>query len=554
MSSSLKKYSARKHFTWDRIKMALEAAEEGFYIWDLEEKEIYYTSRCLSMMGANQNEKAPNIFTQADETIHEDDVSFFKQEVTRYLNGHSYAPMRIEVRMKKLNSKSWSWVRVNGLAVRDSHLRPTMLIGVWVNINRRKTAEMRSVEDRELFQTLIEHIPDSIFFKNRESRFVLANTSTARKFGVPSPVDLIGRTDADFFDPTLSNETRDEELKIMQSGQPINADLRHETWLHKEDSWSQISKFPWYSRTGVLKGIVGISSDVTKIKKTEAEARQYAHQLEEKNKALHKEINLAKEIQLALLPYKIPSRQLEKDGKRRQVDFHHIFSPSEGVAGDWFSTFNVGDTGVGALVCDVMGHGIPAALIASMLRGMTGHLSIYAHDPARFITNLNNQLTKILKESNTNLFVSGIYAYLDLESHEVSVCSAGHPFPIFAHADGNVEKLQLPRGMVMGLMEGAPYQNCRFTLESGDRMMLYTDGVTEALNSEGEEMGAEYLIEHLKKTNAPDIKDFIQQALICVAKYSGSDKSHEPQNDDICMLGVSYTESDALAVEALPQD
>lgn len=119
-------------------------------------------------------------------------------------------PMRIEIRMKKLNSKSWSWVRINGLARRDKQRRPVMLVGVWVNITRRKTAELRAAEDRDLFHTLIEHIPDSIYFKNRESRFVLANTATANKLGVPTPADLTGRTDDYFFDQTMSDVSRKE--------------------------------------------------------------------------------------------------------------------------------------------------------------------------------------------------------------------------------------------------------------------------------------------------------------------------------------------------------
>ena len=144
--------------------MALAAAEEGFYIWNIKTGVIHYTDRCLTMMGASRKEKAPNIFTQPELTIHEEDQAFFSQEVRRYLDGHSHVPMRIEIRMKKLNSKSWSWVRVNGLARRDKQRRPVMLVGVWVNITRRKTAELRAAEDRDLFHTLIEHIPDSIYW------------------------------------------------------------------------------------------------------------------------------------------------------------------------------------------------------------------------------------------------------------------------------------------------------------------------------------------------------------------------------------------------------
>ena len=282
MPPSRNRHSAQRVFTWDKIKMALAAAEEGFYIWNIKTGVIHYTDRCLTMMGASRKEKAPNIFTQPELTIHEEDQAFFSQEVRRYLDGHTHVPMRIEIRMK-LNSKSWSWVRVNGLARRDKQRRPVMLVGVWVNITRRKTAELRAAEDRDLFHTLIEHIPDSIYFKNRESRFVLANTATANKLGVPTPADLTGRTDDYFFDQTMSDISRKEEMDIMVTGRPIRARLHHETWLHKDDSWSQISKFPWYGRNGELKGIVGISSDVTKLVKTEIKATETARILEEQN-------------------------------------------------------------------------------------------------------------------------------------------------------------------------------------------------------------------------------------------------------------------------------
>ena len=130
MPPSRNRHSAQKVFTWDKIKMALSAAEEGFYIWNIKTGVIHYTDRCLTMMGASRKEKAPNIFTQPELTIHEEDQAFFSQEVRRYLDGHSHMPMRIEIRMKKLNSKSWSWVRVNGIARRDKQRRPVMLIGV----------------------------------------------------------------------------------------------------------------------------------------------------------------------------------------------------------------------------------------------------------------------------------------------------------------------------------------------------------------------------------------------------------------------------------------
>lgn len=493
------------------------------------------------MMGASRKEKAPNIFTQPELTIHEEDQAFFSQEVRRYLDGHSHVPMRIEIRMKKLNSKSWSWVRVNGLARRDKQRRPVMLVGVWVNITRRKTAELRAAEDRDLFHTLIEHIPDSIYFKNRESRFVLANTATANKLGVPTPADLTGRTDDYFFDQTMSDISRKEEMDIMVTGRPIRARLHHETWLHKDDSWSQISKFPWYGRNGELKGIVGISSDVTKLVKTEIKATETARILEERNRTLEKEIDLAREIQFALLPYEIPSRSHTEHGLTRHADFHHIFTPSEGVAGDWFDAFPVGSSGVGAIVCDVMGHGIRAALIASMLRGLMEQLSHLADNPAAFLTSLNHQLAKILQRANTTMFASAVYIYLDLETGVMTASTAGHPHPIILGPDGIARKMPLPKGIALGLLDDATYHNAQFSLLAGSRILMYTDGLTEAANQDGEEMGVERLIDYFNNSSPHSTKDFVHQALTCVAKFTGCTN----QADDICMLGISYSEHEA---------
>ena len=532
--------SPEEVFTWDKIKLALNAAEEGFYIWNIKEDIIHYTERCLTMMGADKTKEAPNVFKQPELIIHEEDLNYFKQVLRQYMEGYSISPMRIEVRIKKLNSKSWSWVRINGEAERDEHHKPTMLVGVWVNITRRKTAELKASEEKELFRTLIEHVPNSIYFKNRESRFVLANTATAKKLGVPTPSDLIGKTDAYFFDKDMSEISRRDELQIMKTGKPIQGKLHLETWLDKGESWSLISKFPWYSRHGELKGIVGISSDVTRLVKMEQEARRTAIVMEDRNKSLEKEIDLAREIQFALLPYSIPSKQYIADHSIKKLDFQHIFTPSEGVAGDWFDVFNVGHHGIGAIVCDVMGHGIRSALIASMLRGLMEQNLSLAQQPDKFLEALNYQLTKIIQRANITMFASAVYLYIDLKTGVCTAASAGHPNPIIKTREGSAYKAILPRGLAMGLLESAPYNSTTIPMKPGMRVLLYTDGLTEASNKEGEEIGDERIVEHLSATETSDTKEFVHQALSCVAKFTGCTN----QADDICMLGITYAEID----------
>lgn len=539
MDSEGYRKTAPNVFNWDTVQLALKAAEEGVYCWEIDKKVVHYTDRCLTMMGLHHHEVAPNIFTNPEQTIHPEDLSFFRHELQRYLNGHTHLPMRIEIRLLSQTSRAWRWIRVNGLADRDEHHKPTRLVGVWVDISRRKTADQRAQEERDLFRTLIEHIPDNIYFKNRESRFVMANSATARKLGVSTPSDLIGMKDEHFFGKEMSDISRREELEIMETGRPFSSRIHHEVWKDKDESWSQITKFPWYDRDGHLKGIVGISSDVTKLVQAEQKAQMAADILDRRNQALEKEVDLAREIQLSLLPYSIPSRAWQTPDtppRLRSANFHHIFAPSEGVAGDCFEVFSVGDTGVGAMICDVMGHGIRAALIASMLRGLMEQLSGLGSDPAQFLASLNRQLTRILVRANVTMFASAMYAYMDLSTGTLTLSSAGHPAPILLSPDGKASMPSLPRSMALGLLETTLYHNTELHLESGSKLMLYTDGLTEAANKEGDELGAGRVMAELEQVDPKNIKTMILGALKCAGHFTGCSQL----SDDICLLGMEY--------------
>jgi sigma-B regulation protein RsbU (phosphoserine phosphatase) len=171
----------------------------------------------------------------------------------------------VEVRLLNQRSRGWRWVRINGLLEFDENKKPSRLVGVWVDITRRKMADLHAMEDRDLFRTLINYLPDNIYFKNRESRFVIANEATAKKMKVRTPSDLIGSRDSNFFDPEMCEIARAEEAGIMATGKPILNRIHHEKWKGGKSTWGKVSKFPWYAADGTVKGIVGISSDVTKL-------------------------------------------------------------------------------------------------------------------------------------------------------------------------------------------------------------------------------------------------------------------------------------------------
>ncbi|MDO5472994.1 MAG: SpoIIE family protein phosphatase [Akkermansia sp.] len=526
-------------FNWGLVRKALRAAEEGVYCWNINSGEIYYTEQCLRMMGLPvRGELAPNIFTTPELTIHEEDRQYFMNAVQRYLDRPTSSPLRVEVRLLNLRSRGWRWIRVNGLAERGKDKKPTQLVGVWVDITRRKMADMHAMEDRDLFRTLINYLPDNIYYKNRESRFVMANEATARKMGVRTPSDLIGCKDTHFFADETTEIARQEELEIMRSGQAITNRLHKENWKGGKNSWCKLSKFPWYAADGSVKGIVGISSDVTELVEAQQRYQRMAEQLDQRNRALEKEISLAREIQQALQSQRIPNREwINENGDGKLLaSFHHIYRPCTGVAGDCFEVFPVGESGVGMLICDVMGHGVRAALIAAMLRGLLEQFVSLADTPGLFLSSLNRQLWAIFERANLTMFTTACYVYFDLRKHRLTIATAGHPAPIVLGADGKAFLPLLRRSPALGLIENAPFRESELELEAGMKLMLYTDGLPEARNREGEEMGAGRVMDFLQQNPPLNIKDMLDFSLACMQSFTQS----PTQDDDICLLGVEF--------------
>ncbi len=533
--------SVSSEFSWETIRLALQSDKEGIYDWDIESNHIQYSSHCLELLAMDQETgDIPNIFTDWDSVIVDEDRAYFETSLRRYLEGHSDAPFRVETRFRNPHKTSWRWVRITGIARRAPNRQAIRLTGAFVDITRRKTAEAQLEEERHLFRLLIDHIPDNIFFKNRESRFVVANASTAKKLNVPTPSDLIGKTDAHFFDREKAGEWRKEEQRIMY-GQtpPIVSSLRRETWKTGEDSWCMATKIPWKGKDNQLKGILGITTDVTSMVQAQMALKRVAAELELKNQAFEKEIRLAREVQLALLPQQVPSTVYSHEGELRQLDFFHKYQPSGGVAGDWFEVFPINERKIGVFICDVMGHGVRSALVASMIRGLLEEAVRENPMPGAFLSLVNVNLSKILARSESTMFATAFYMLIDLKNKVVSYASAGHPAPLYRDSVHNeVRDLESPRGIALGLMEHAVYKDSSLALSDGMGFLLFTDGLIEASNSKGEELGRARVKQCLGQKLLGSAEDSVLKAMKCARDFTGGDSF----DDDICLLALKYKE------------
>jgi sigma-B regulation protein RsbU (phosphoserine phosphatase) len=196
--------------------------------------------------------------------------------------------------------------------------------------------------------------------------------------------------------------------------------------------------------------------------------------------AIENELRTAREIQQSILPRAMPDLP--------GVRFDAAYVPATSVGGDMYG-FLADERGAGVLVADVAGHGVPAALIASMVKIAVSSQARFADDPATLIAELN----AILRRDVRRAFVTATYLWLDTQHGRVTVCNAGHPPPLL-HRDGEFLELGAA-GVLLGRFGDARYSAVATELRPGDRIVAYTDGITEARDAREEAFGEERLRE-----------------------------------------------------------
>ncbi|MGA2629233.1 MAG: PP2C family protein-serine/threonine phosphatase [Terriglobia bacterium] len=241
--------------------------------------------------------------------------------------------------------------------------------------------------------------------------------------------------------------------------------------------------------------------------------------------AVAREMAAARKIQTSILPQQVPAVA----GLRVAVRY----VPMAAVAGDFYDFLVVDDRRLGILVADTIGHGVPAALVASMIKVAFAAQADHAGDPATLLSELN----RIFCRQGEGQFITASYLFLDLEGSTALYAGAGHP-PLLLRraATGRVEECEV-NGPLLGFRATAIYSHAGLKLCPGDRILMYTDGITEASSRADELFGGERLKEFLAKgsKSAPD--GFAEDLLRHLATWSGAN-SGRPQGDDLTLLVI----------------
>ena len=235
--------------------------------------------------------------------------------------------------------------------------------------------------------------------------------------------------------------------------------------------------------------------------------------------SIENELEIAREMQSSILPRSVPAL--------KNLRINAAYRPMTAVAGDFYEFIVVDQNRVGFLVADVSGHGVPAALIAAMVKVAMQSVAPSAHDPREVLRGLNRILAGQLQEQ----FVSAAYLWLDMEFRIALYSAAGHP-PLLRWRDGKLERIE-SNGLLLGLLSNSDYPVCELPLNSGDRFLLYTDGVLEPENAAGDFFG-DHQLEHIVRSNHSCLPAELSEELLSGIRQWRP--ASVPQQDDITLI------------------
>jgi phosphoserine phosphatase RsbU/P len=255
-----------------------------------------------------------------------------------------------------------------------------------------------------------------------------------------------------------------------------------------------------------------------------------------KNEQMETDLRMATELQQALMPNTHPSFSADPSDASSRLRFYHRYLPASMMSGDFFHIARLSDDTAGICICDVMGHGVRAALITAMLRALIETHAAEAADPGRFLTELNSEFTRILKQTGTLVFATVLYCVINIRERDARFARAGHPAPLHVRRTagevGAASSGKGSSGPAMGLIPNAQFKTTEAKLAPSDFLLFFTDGVIEVEDRGGRDFGIEGLRQSIRSNLNETTESLLEGIISDVYKFAGS----TVLTDDACLV------------------
>ena len=398
----------------------------------------------------------------------------------------------------------------------------------------KRTAELEDA--RGFLDSVLENLPVMLFVKDaRDLKFVRWNRAEEEALGIDRSA-AIGRSDYDFFPEEQASFFVAKDRAVLNGGQMVEIPEEAIQTAHRGLRYLHTIKVPVVGADGTPKYLVGISEDITERKRAQ----------EELARAREQEVEIGFKIQQTLLldqpPRDVPG-----------VRVAALTIPSQRIDGDFYDFFKHRDDCLDVIVGDVMGKGIPAALLGAatkshFLQALSRLISLSEPgtlpEPKDIVTLAHSEVARQLIELES--FVTVCYARLDLEKRTVDFVDCGHTMTIHFRAKTGTCAMLQGQNLPLGVREHEIHEQIRVALDSGDVLLFYSDGLTETRNGAGELFGIERLAECVRingRLEPEELVDRIRQAAVA---FSNS----ETFGDDLTCVAVRIEDRERPAFRA----
>ncbi len=355
---------------------------------------------------------------------------------------------------------------------------------------------------------------------------IYANPGFERLTGY-SVTGILGQNCRFLQGPGTDQSTVDKIRQALRLQKPVTVELLN----YRKDGttfWNRLSITPIADQNQTVTHYIGVQSDITERVEAERALKQAKNELQSINKRMQTDLDRAAQVQQSLLPVRLPQYP--------GVQFAWNFVPSTELAGDTLNVFPVGSDRFALYVLDVSGHGLPAALLSVTLSRYLSprqYKDPVQQDPAwsqpiDVIDRLNKQFPM---DEDTNQYFTIVYGVLDLHERVFRYVSAGHPPPLQIRSDGTT-LLGLTTGLPIGVFPEATFEEAVMQLDSRDRVVLYTDGILEAENSQEEEFGQDRLVRTLRDHCQESVQTELDSVVDEVRRWTGKSSLA----DDVSLL------------------
>lgn len=496
-----------------RFRAYVENASEILYALTLDGRFQYVSPSWEAKLGHPIDEVIGRSYA---DYIHPDDRELCRRVLAGIHKGER-AQQNVEYRILHKDGQ-YRWHASSGTAVRDEEGKILYFFGVGRDITARRESQAKlnaALESRLELERIVEKSPSVVILW---------------KAGAGWPVEFISRNISNFgYDPDelrsgkvtytslVHPEDRDRVTREVDqyARRGIHDYLQHYRLVARngEVHWVDDRTIVRIDDEGEVTHHQGIITDVTERK--EAEMRELERR--------ENDLRMAAEIQHHMLPPEVPHAS--------EIDVESLYVPSSLLGGDYFDLFPIGERQVAIVVADVSGKGASAALIMAACRTALRMCATGEGRPAHVLCEVNRIIQSDMPE---NMFISVIYAVMDLDTSEVTMAVAGHePAIVWRGVEGRAE-LIASSTLALGLDAEGLFDSLlteqTIKLGSADTLVLYTDGITEALNPDDEEFGRERFLDTMRGSTGRSVGDLMKAVqdrldLHCSGRSSSDDRT-----------------------------